>query len=220
MSTWAENEMKIACKRENPDWDGESFDYGCSCYQSAFKAYKSICEDGHSVFSFGFTKNILIRLLEELPLSPIEDTDDVWSDISFYDKDSQTKNYQCTRMSSLFKEVFENGRVKYNDVNRYYCIDIDTNLTYSGVGIGNIIDEMFPIEMPYMPSVNKFKIYTKDFIALGYKGDDEDYNTRGVLYCITPEGNKIEINRYFADGENGMEEISHGEYAERLKHKK
>ena len=51
-SEWAENEVRLACKRENPDWDGKSFDYGCSCYQSALKAYKSICNDGHSGFSF------------------------------------------------------------------------------------------------------------------------------------------------------------------------
>ena len=72
-----------------------------------------------------------------------------------------------------------------------------------------------------------FKIYMKmkEFIALGYNEDNEDYNTRSFFDCITPdcitpEGNKIEINRYFADGENGMEEISHDEYTERLKHKK
>lgn len=50
-SEWAEDEVRLACKRENPDWDGKSFDYGCSCYQSALKAYKSICGDGHSGFS-------------------------------------------------------------------------------------------------------------------------------------------------------------------------
>ena len=71
-----------------------------------------------------------------------------------------------------------------------------------------------------MPHVNKFKVYTEEFIAVGYKNDDEDYNTKGILYCITPDGEKVEINRFFADGENGMEEISQAEYAERLEHKK
>ena len=68
MTDWAEYEVKLACKKENPDWDGESFDYGCSCYQSALKAYKSIMEDDHSGFSYSITKNILKRLLDELPL--------------------------------------------------------------------------------------------------------------------------------------------------------
>ena len=68
---WAEKEIEIACKKENPNWDGKSFDYGCACYQSALKAYKSLCEDDHSGFSFGLTKNILIRLMNGLPLKPI-----------------------------------------------------------------------------------------------------------------------------------------------------
>lgn len=32
MSDWAENEVKLACKKENPNWDGKSFDYGCGYY--------------------------------------------------------------------------------------------------------------------------------------------------------------------------------------------
>ena len=72
---WAEREIEIACKKENPNWDGKSFDYGCACYQSALKAYKSLCEDEHSGFSFGLTKNILIRLMDGLPLMPITDED-------------------------------------------------------------------------------------------------------------------------------------------------
>ena len=63
MTDWAKHEVELACKRENPDWDGESFDYGCACYQSALKAYGSLMGDGHSGMSFGFTKNILIRFM-------------------------------------------------------------------------------------------------------------------------------------------------------------
>ena len=28
LNEWAEKEIEIACKRENPNWDGKSFDYG------------------------------------------------------------------------------------------------------------------------------------------------------------------------------------------------
>lgn len=221
MSIWAENEVKLACKRGNPDWDGESFDYGCSCYQSALKAFKSVCADEHSGFSFSVTKNILVRLLNGLPLTPIEDTEDNFVEIcGFNGKDFKKKTYQCCRMSSLFKDVYEGGTVRYNDNDRYYCIDIENKNTYSGGGVGKILNELFPITMPYMPPVNKFKVYTEEFIAVGYKNDDEDYNTKGILYCITPDGEKVEINRFFADSENSMEEIGQIEYAERLEHKK
>ena len=221
MSEWAENEVKLACKKENPDWDGESFDYGCSCYQSALKAYKSLCEDGHSGFSFSITRNILTRLMNSLPLTPIEDTEDNFIEIcGFNGKDSNKKTYQCCRMGSLFKDVYKDGTVRYNDNGRYYCIDIESKCTYSGGGAGKILDELFPITMPYMPPVNKFKVHTKEFIAKGYFGDTTDFNTRAILYCITPEGEKVEINRYFADSphNNRMEEITTGEYLERIKH--
>ena len=75
MSEWAKREVEIACKKENPNWDGESFDYGCACYQSALKAYLSLCEDEHSGMSFSLTKNILVRLMEGNPLTPITDED-------------------------------------------------------------------------------------------------------------------------------------------------
>ena len=75
MSEWAKREVEIACKKENPKWDGKSFDYGCACYQSALKAYQSLCEDEHSGMSFNIAKNILIRLMEGNPLTPIIDED-------------------------------------------------------------------------------------------------------------------------------------------------
>ena len=118
MTEWAENEVKIACKRENPDWNGETFDYGCSCYQSALKAYKSLCNDGHSGFSFSVTKNILIRLMNSLPLTPIEDTPDMWEESVFQSEDG-TVSYQCKRMSGLFKKVHP-----LKDLNKTYVLNL------------------------------------------------------------------------------------------------
>ena len=75
MLDWARKEIEIACKKENPNWDGNSFDYSCACYQSALKAYESLCNDQHSGFSWGMTINILNRLAEGKPLTPITDND-------------------------------------------------------------------------------------------------------------------------------------------------
>ena len=47
MLEWAKREVEIACKRENPDKKEGEFDYGCACYESALKAFESLCEDGH-----------------------------------------------------------------------------------------------------------------------------------------------------------------------------
>ena len=220
MSIWAENEVKLACKKENPDWDEKSFDYGCSCYQSALKAYKSICEDGHSGMSFAITRANLIRLLNELPLTPIEDTEETWNEICGFNGDSKVKTYQCRRMSSLFKNVYEDGTVKFNDNNRYFCIDYKTKDTFNSGFVGRLLDEKFPIKMPYYPSSNKYKVFIDDFISEGYEADNEDYNTRAILYCITPECERVEINRFFAEHEHKMIEITEKEYKERLEHRK
>ena len=216
MSEWAENEVKIACKFENPDWDRESFDYGCSCYQSALKAYKSICEDGHSGFSYGITKSILKRLLDELPLRPIEDTEDVW-EMSYKDEDG-SESFQCKRMSSLFKDVDKDGNVSYHSVSRAYCQELDNpDDTFSNGFADKFVDKLFPITMPYYPEAGRYKVVVKSFLAKGFENDHTDYNTRAFLWVETPTGKKIDLNYYYGDKGDTMVEITHSEYDERLK---
>lgn len=215
MKEWAGEEIKLVCKRENPDWDGKSFDYGCSCYQSALKAYRSLCDDGHSGFSFGLTKNILIRLMDGLPLTPIEDTPDVWNDTRI-DKDGRII-YQCNRMSSLFKYVDDKGNVRYHDVERAFCEEITNPRDRFSGSACNIIDDLFPITMPYYPkTTEKYKVITNTFLAKGFESDDTDFNTRAVLYVITPEKEKVEVNRYYGEVNGKFVEITKDEYDKRL----
>lgn len=220
MTEWAENEVKLACKKENPDWDGESFDYGCSCYQSALKAYKSLCDDGHSGFSFSLTKNILIRLMNSLPLTPIEDTEDVWK-MSYKDEDG-TVIYQCVRKSSLFKDVKKDGSVSYHDNNRCYCQEIDDPKdTYINGVAEKFVDELFPITMPYYPNtLERYKVVVRTFSAEGYEKDNEDYNTRGYLFVDAPDGKHFDIGRFYADVNGRMVEITREEYLKRFEHRK
>ena len=49
MTEWAENEVRIACERENPNRKEGEFDYGCACYESALKAYECLCKDGGTI---------------------------------------------------------------------------------------------------------------------------------------------------------------------------
>lgn len=57
MLEWAKREVEIACKKENPNRKEGEFDYGCACYESALKAFESLCEDGH------LRKSMLMGLL-------------------------------------------------------------------------------------------------------------------------------------------------------------
>lgn len=115
MSDWAEREVALACKKE----DG----YGASCCKSALKVFRALCDDGHSGFSIGITKAILNRLIDGKPLTPIEDTPDVWIECCGGNIDGSAV-YQNSRMSSLFKDVYPDG----NEIpcERYYAETIDS----------------------------------------------------------------------------------------------
>ena len=224
MQDWAERECRIACGIENPNYnfDSNDFDYGCSCYKSALKAYKSLMCDGHSGMSFSFAKNILIRLMEGLPLTPIRDKD------FFFDNGNgvcklETSEYlakrgiksslQCPRMSSLFRDETLDGKVTYHDVERCVMIDIEQPSNTFSSGDSRIIDEMFPITMPYTPPVNKFEVYTQTFLTDEKNGD---FDTRAILYAITPDGKKIDINIYNTEKDGKWQRITKEEYDELL----
>lgn len=188
MLDWARQEVELACKRENPDWDGESFDYGCSCYKSALKAYESLLADNHSGMSWSLTRGILIRLMNDQNLTPIEDTEDVWSMCN----SGTPIVYQCKRLSSLFKDIHDDGTVTYSDTNRAYGILDDDNFTFSGNRVSKAVDSLFPIKMPYYPATNKYKVM--------FHTDDDDY----PYAIITPDGNKVNV-RYSED--KGYEKV-------------
>lgn len=212
MTNWAEREIAAACKRENPNWDGKSFDYGCSCYQSALKAYNSLMSDGHSGFSFSMTRNILKKLLDNIPLSPITDKDfftDEGESIQSLETDESLKkrglksDIQCPRRSSLFREEDLEGNVKYRDIDRYYCINAERPSDTFSSGAADFIDELYPITMPYMPSSTPFKVYVREWLTdkthgdfdvvevIGYKdqqGQWHDYNK-----LIYHDGNSLRV---------------------------
>ena len=220
MYEWAEQECRLACKKENPnfDFDSDDFDSGCSCYKSALKAYKSLVEDEHSGMSFSFTRDILERLMRREPLTPITDDDFKGGSLIYSDEDLASmglkSEIQCPRMSSLFRKETVDGKVTYCDVNRAYSINVEnpSDTFYCGRET-NIVDEMFPIKMPYLPEKEEYKAYIQTFLADKKNGD---FDTQGILYLITPEGKRIDINRYYTEKAGKMVEISKDEYDELL----
>lgn len=210
MGDWARREVELACKKEAPDRKGGEWDYGCACYESALKAYLSLCEDDHSGMSFGLTRNILIRLLYECPLTPIEDSEDVWNLVSV--RENGTNVYQCKRLYSLFKYVAIDGTVEYSADN-YCCIDKDSGLSYMGGHAYEVLMQYIePIKMPYYPPEKKYVIYTRECLTDRKNGD---WDTMAYLYIKCPDGSMIDINRYFGETENGWQEIDKDEYDRR-----
>lgn len=208
MEEWAKKECEIACKKENPNWKEGEFDYGCSCYKSAFKAYKSLLKDGHSGTSFGFAKNILIRLMEGKPLTPIKDTEDIWNLIY---EDEDEKYYQCKRMSSLFKNIYSDGSITYKDIDRVTCIDKNNKNTYQFGLVERLIDKLYPITFPYYP-IGSIKVYCEDFL---FDKKNGDFDTVGIFYMVLPSGEKEEINKFYKESNKDFKEITYEEYCER-----
>lgn len=211
MTDWAENEVRIVCDKLRKDTEDRAQDYELGCYESALKAYKSLCEDGHSGLSFSITKSILNRLMNSQPLTPIEDTEDCWQPVGSYDT---KRSFQCKRMYSLFKDVCEDGTIKFQDIDRIECVDIGSDLTYHSGLVCNVWDQMFPITLPYYPQSKPTRIYCETFLVDENNGD---FDTKGILYAVTPDGEHIDINRYFkqSDSKESYDEIDFLEYVQR-----
>lgn len=213
MIEWARREVEIACKKERelnnvPD---SEWDYGASCYKSALKAYKSLCEDGHSGYSFALTRDILNRLMDRKPLTPIEDVNEIWDLVR---KTDRCTVYQCQRMSSLFKDVYSDGTVNFYDNDRVVCVDLDNySIKYNNGFISKIVNEMFPIVMPYMPENDLYEVFCRELLTDSKNGD---FDTIFVAFIRKPDGDLITVDRFFKEGDNGWIEINKKEYNERI----
>lgn len=211
MKNWAEKEVELACKHaaKTGRKEGE-FEYNRACYKSALKAYNSLIEDGHSAASIQFTKDILNRLIDGKPIIPIEDTDDIW--LNGFDCGDYV-SYQCSRMSSLFKKVYNDGHVEYEDISRIVCVD-GKGLTYHNYFVRKIITELAgPVTMPYEPSTNPIRVYTSEYL---YDKKYCDFDILAIWRYIMPNGDEIPVHRFFKEVDRGWEEISLKEFKEIL----
>lgn len=213
MTEWAEREVNYAIDREKREAaDSKEWGYGAACYKSALRAFKTLAEDGHSGFSIHITKNILNRLIEGKPLIPIEESEEIWEEST--PCDSSIKMYQCTRYSSLFKNVKRDGSVCYKDVNRVRGKNRGSSTYFSNGFLSKFVHEQFPITFPYMPEDKPYVMLVEEFLFTPRNGD---FDTIGYLQLTTPNGEVIGINRYFKNSEtgDGFVEITSEEYENR-----
>lgn len=209
MLEWAKREVEIASKRERGQQTPEEWDYGCACYACALEAFEVLCSQEHSGMSIDIVKHILNRLIEGKPLTPIEDTEDIWNKLY---KEKDYTEYQCTRMSSLFKRVYNNGRIIYKDNDRVVAINKHSGATYYSGLANKLVDKIYPITMPYMPKA-PYKVYMEDFLTDAKNGD---FDTVDIRYLITPEGDHLSIGKFYKESSNGFIEIPLTEFLERV----
>lgn len=213
MIEWAENEIKIACSKDAAKDEEMCKVYTSACYESALKAYKAMAEDDHSGMSWRITANILERLIRELPLTPIEDTNDIWSSKHIVIHED-CKSYQCERRSCFWKDVYDDGHIEYHDTDRIACTDINNpGVCYTSGHIREIVEEhpeIGKITMPYYPQ-KPIIAYCEDFLCDEKNGD---FDTEGIFYAVKPDGTRVEINRFFTESGDGWREITKEEYEE------
>ena len=204
MSEWAKREVEIV--KEDKTGDEELCRYADTCYDSALKAFLSLCEDGHSGMSIGFTLGILNRLVKGLPLSPIEGKDDEWEVVERVGRGNNNVTYQNKRCFALFKKVI-NGEVSYNYVDK-------TVVFYNGEDTGchnghasKLVEELHPTTLPFMPPEKRYKVYCNT-----YAKSEKDNELREYTHLINPDGEREEINRYFIFTENGVAELTIEEF--------
>ena len=223
---WAAKEIELLCKKfeDNYPKNGDSSaletsDYAKNCASAALEAFNFIADQGHSGCSIGVTKSILFDLLDGRPLTPIEGADDEWE---FAFNRENFKVYQNLRRSSLFKTVYSDGTVEYNDSGTSYCVDKNGGASYTSTFIQEealkALSERgindYCVTFPYLPAREKLKIVTED--CMYDKTQKGDYDTIGILYVDVPQHGKIVIDKFYKETENGFELISKEEYDLRI----
>ena len=225
---WAEKEIDLAVKREmeadkkeateqGKKYNPKGFSYGGEIYKSALRSYKpmmkSLSKDGHSGMSFSFTKEAIIRLLNELPLTPLKGTDDEWVECGIRNKDGQ-RDFQNCRCSHVFKHLMPNGMIRYTDIDRAVCVDEESRIPHH-LGISSQeVDSVFPITFPYMPPSKPYKVFDRTF-------DHENaepgcFDTIAVLRIELPDGKTVPVSKFYKEEGNDFVAIGEEEYKERL----
>lgn len=173
-------------------------EYGISCYESAVKVIEAfeheMEEGGHSGFSASITKSLIISWLNGKPIYPIDDDD--FREIESYNKDVKEYYYE-----GVFKTIYPDGRVEYNDVYRviYHDTYNGKDETYYSATVDILVDEYVgKITMPYKRE--KIHVYGVDRY-LGENGEDltkdnpGETNSRFIKYILKEDGTKIFVNR-------------------------
>lgn len=139
-----------------------------------------------------------------------------------YDDTDDSKVYHNLRRFKLYKTVYPDGRVEYEDFSTSYCRDKNAETSYTNtftqreaieaLSAKGIYD--YCVTFPYFPAREKLEIVTED--CMYDKTQEGDYDTIGILYADVPQHGKIVIDKFYKETENGFEPISKEEYDLRI----
>lgn len=190
--------LQKAADKSN-DEDGPSCGMQCQMNEGIMDIVKIFAEQGHSGFSAGYAINLLDRLLNFRPVTPLTGEDDEWG-MADNSSDPTIQNKRCF-------SVFKNLRTGVaHDIDRYIYSDNGGVTWFYGGSVRHLRDET--ITFPYMPPSQPERVYVKrdpnnDDICIEVT-DKEEITRMAKEYREEREQNKREsleaVNTFLNDG--------------------
>lgn len=151
------------------------------CYEmvvnEAVKIFNELEDLQHTEESKVMVKRFLSRLIEDKPLSPIEDRDDMWDEVGVNtEEDSEVTLYINKRLRTLYKREVRDIKKDvliektYHDPTRVTCVNIINGKKVILSLVNDYVDEYFPIKFPYFPT-DKYIVHV---VMFNHKNPLED----------------------------------------------
>ena len=177
------------------------------CYEmvvnEAVKIFNELEDLQHTEESKIMVKRFLSRLIEDKPLSPIEDKDDMWDKVGGHaGEDSEVTLYINKRLRTLYRREVRDIKKDvltektYHDPTRVTCVNIINGKEVILSIVNDYVDEYFPIKFPYFPTDK----YIVNVILFNHKNPLEDgiEDTIHIKTIIDPDHKVITPNVYYA----------------------
>ena len=177
------------------------------CYETvvneAVKIFNELEDLQHTEESKVMIKRFLSRLIEDKPLSPIEDRDDMWDEVGRHTvEDSEVTLYINKRLRTLYKREVRDIKKDvliektYHDPTRVTCINTINGKEVILSLVNDYVDEYFPIKFPYFPTDK----YVVEVIMFNHKNPLEDggEDTISIETIIDPDHRVAFPGAYYA----------------------
>lgn len=202
---WANKEAEYVAKHV-------MFTYGNNvpinkCYETvvneAVKLFNELEDLPHTEESKVMIKRFLSRLIEDKPLSPIEDRDDMWDEVGVNTgEDSEVTLYINKRLRTLYRREVRDIKKDvliektYHDPTRVTCVNITNGKEVTLSLVNDYVDEYFPIKFPYFPTDK----YVVKVIMFNHKNplEDAEEDTISIETIIDPDHRATFPGAYYA----------------------
>lgn len=197
------------------------------CYEmvvnEAVKLFNELEDLPHTEESKVMIKRFLSRLIEDKPLSPIEDGNDMWDEVGVNTgEDSGVTLYIHKRLRTLYRKEVRDIKKDvltektYHDPTRVTCVNITNGEEVTLSFINDYVDEHFPIKFPYFPTDK----YVVEVLMFNHKNPLENggEDTISIETIIDPDHRVTFPGAYYAlNKKRYWRRIGSPEYYKRLR---